>query len=53
MIPTTSSPLGATGRLDLLRSQQFRFHALRSQLAVATVLRSQGHRCQRSPGVAA
>lgn len=48
MIPTTPVPLGATGRLDLLRSQQFRSHGLRSQRAVATVLRSQGHRCQRT-----
>jgi hypothetical protein len=44
--PFSASPLATTGRLELLRSQRFSHHALRSQLAVATVLRSQRHPCQ-------
>lgn len=42
----TPSPLGTTGRMDMLRSQRFTNHTLRSQLAVATMLRSQLHPCQ-------
>jgi hypothetical protein len=42
----TPSPLGTTGRMDMLRSQRFSHNTLRSQLAVSTVLRSQLHPCQ-------
>lgn len=43
--PAGFSPVGATGRLDSLRSQQFRHHGLRSQLAGSVTLRSGAHRC--------
>jgi hypothetical protein len=44
-VPHTFTPIGNTGRLDQLRSQAFTSGALRSQLAVNTVLRSTAHPC--------